>query len=93
MFAQPVSLNYDGGKTKYTTISGLLLSLVLVLTTLSYAIRQQMVMINRQDIVVNSYLEIGGALPISMDGYGKDQGLAFAFGIGRFMHTEESIDH
>lgn len=87
-----MQLNYDGGKTKYSTISGLLLTFLLVVTTLAYVIRQQLVMVDRKDIVVNSHLEIGGALPISMDGYGKKQGLTFAFAVAKWGYTEQGLE-
>ena len=81
-FSEPVTLNYDGGKTRYQTFSGFLLTLTMFLLVTIYGLRQLLVMSDHKDFVINSFIEAEGALATSMDGFGKDQRFSVAFAVG-----------
>jgi hypothetical protein len=79
-------------KTEKKTYSGALLTIVTILVVLVYAVNAFMLMLKRSSIIVYSQTGYDDGLVQSANGYGVEQKMHFAFGVGSFFATETSQD-
>lgn len=59
---------------------------------IAYGARQYLVMADYESFVVNSYVDIGGALSVAMDGFGKEQNFNVAFAVAKYNEQESGLE-
>lgn len=66
-----MSLNYEGGRKSITTYTGFVLTIIMGLTVFIYGVKQYIIMAERSQIIINSFLNFGQGIKESENGYGE----------------------
>jgi hypothetical protein len=90
-FNESVQLNYDGGKSKFKTDVGALITLAELIAILAFSVQRILLMSSRDNTTITSYLEYDATASNKVV-FGSDQNFTFAFGISDIHGVDVSQD-